>query len=82
MVYDRKKFLVHNEEIAKKLTIIRKNRSISQLQLGKKLQKPQSYVSKVELGLKQICFVELCEYLNKLEVDVEEFISNLSFVKK
>ena len=77
-----KKFSVHNEEIAKKLTIIRKNRSISQLQLGKKLQKPQSYVSKVELGLKQICFVELFEYLKKLEVDIEEFISNLSFVKK
>ena len=78
----RKNFSVHNEEIAKKLTIIRKNRSICQISLGKKLQQPQFYVSKVELGLKQICFVELCEYLNKLEVDVEEFISNLTFVKK
>jgi transcriptional regulator with XRE-family HTH domain len=72
---------VHNKEIAKKLTILRKKKSISQEQLARKLHKPQSYISKV-VGLKQICVVELCVYLNKLEIDIKEFISNLTFVKK
>ena len=79
---NRKNLSFYNQEIANELIILRKNWPLTQEKLGRKLHKPQSYVSKVELGIRQLSFIELCEYLNKLEVDVKVFISNLSFIKK
>lgn len=75
-------FNLQNKEIAYRLKNLREKKLYSQLELAKKLNKPQSYVSKIELGLKKISFVELCNYLNKLEVNFEEFTSQLTFVKK
>ena len=47
-------FNLQNKEIAYRLKNLREKKLCSQLELAKKLNKPQSYVSKIELGLKKI----------------------------
>ena len=70
----------YSKEVGYKLSLLRKDLQISQKDLGKRLNKPQSYISKIELGERQINIFELFEYLTKLNVNLKDFIDNLSFI--
>ncbi len=51
---------------------IRKKAELTQTQLAKKLDKPQSYVSKYELGERKLDFVEtveVCEACGEYNID-------------
>jgi len=52
----------------------RHNQSLTQAQVAKKLKKPQSYVSKYELGERRLDVVEFLEIARVLEINVCEFL--------
>jgi transcriptional regulator with XRE-family HTH domain len=56
---------------------LRINAGITQLQLAKLLDVPQSYVSKIETGERRIDVVELKEFCKVLNSDLTEFVAML-----
>ena len=55
----------------------RKKANLTQIELSKVLNRPQSYVSKYERGERRIDIIEFLEISNILEIDVFTFISTL-----
>lgn len=55
----------------------RKNKGITQVLLAKKLNKPQSYVSKYENGERRLDVIEFLDIATCLELDAETFIRKL-----
>ncbi|MCH8079111.1 MAG: helix-turn-helix transcriptional regulator [Proteobacteria bacterium] len=53
---------------------IRNDRNLKQVELAKKLKKPQSFVSKYETGERKLDFVELSEICKVCDVSIEEFV--------
>jgi transcriptional regulator with XRE-family HTH domain len=66
-----------NQRIAVLLTSIRKERGLLQEDVAKRLERPQSFVSKYESGIRRIDLVELLDILGALEVDPHEFIDRI-----
>ena len=62
------------EVIRKKLIELRKANNLTQRQLAKRLSVYQSYVSKVELGQKNLNIIELKDYLKGINYSLVEFI--------
>ena len=60
----------HKKKIANELKKIRKECFLTQNQLAKKLNNPQSFVSKIELNNRQLNIVELIFYLEKLDTNI------------
>ena len=56
----------------------RKNRGITQVLLAKRLDKPQSYVSKYENGERRLDIVEFLDIAACLELDAAAFIQKLT----
>lgn len=56
----------------------RKNRGITQVLLAKRLDKPQSYVSKYENGERRLDVVEFLDIAACLELDAAAFIQKLT----
>jgi len=52
---------------------IRTNTDLKQVQLAKKLKKPQSFVSKYETGERKLDFVEVLEICKVCGVSIKEF---------
>jgi transcriptional regulator with XRE-family HTH domain len=65
------------ELIFKKLIEIRKTKNFTQRQLARRLSVYQSYVSKVELGQKNLNIIELEDYLKGLNYSLIEFLKTL-----
>ena len=65
------------ELICKKLTELRKTNNLTQRQLARRLSVYQSYVSKVELGQKNLNIIELEDYLKDLDYSLIEFLNIL-----
>ena len=65
------------ELICKKLIEIRKTNNFTQRQLARRLSVYQSYVSKVELGQKNLNIIELKDYLKGLNYSLNEFLNFL-----
>ena len=65
------------ELIFKKLIEIRKTKNFTQWQLARRLSVYQSYVSKVELGQKNLNIIELEDYLKDLDYSLIEFLDTL-----
>jgi len=59
------------------LTQYRREQSITQIELAKRLRKPQSFVSKYESGERRIDVVEFLEICNALQIDAREVIGKL-----
>ncbi len=55
----------------------RKNKGITQVLLAKKLNKPQSYVSKYENGERRLDVIEFLDIAACLELDAAAFIQKL-----
>lgn len=62
-----------------KLIQIRDEKKITQVELAKKLLKPQSYISKTELLERRLDVIELLDWLNALESDPSLFFNELNF---
>lgn len=56
----------------------RKNRGITQVLLAKRLDKPQSYVSKYENGERRLDVVEFLDIAACLKLDAAAFIQKLT----
>lgn len=56
----------------------RKDRGITQVSLAKRLDKPQSYVSKYENGERRLDIVEFLDIAACLELDAAAFIQKLT----
>ncbi|WP_026471382.1 helix-turn-helix domain-containing protein [Alkanindiges illinoisensis] len=62
-----------------KLIQIRDEKKITQVELAKKLLKPQSYISKTELLERRLDVIELLDWLNALESNPSLFFNGLNF---
>ncbi len=62
------------ETFRKAIKEIRVNRNIKQVELAKKLKKPQSFVSKYETGERKLDFVEISEICKACGISIEEFV--------
>jgi transcriptional regulator with XRE-family HTH domain len=63
-----------NKNLLEKLRSDRLEAGLTQIQAGKKLKKPQSYVSKVERGERKIEAIELGDFANIYNKDINYFI--------
>ena len=63
--------------IRNKLISLRKESHLTQRGLAKKLLVTQSYVSKVESGLRRLDILELKKYLDVLNYSTHQFLSEL-----
>lgn len=66
-----------NKAIGAKLRDIRKRIPLTQNELAERLDKPQSYVSKIEMGERALQVSELPSYSNALETSPNDLISRL-----
>ena len=49
---------------------------MTQVELARRLEKPQSYVSKVEILERRLDVIELIDWLKNLEVELINFINH------
>lgn len=69
---------IHSEKYKKfidKLKNARKEAILNQIEVAKKLKKPQSYVSKCESGERRVDILELKEFSNLYGKNIEYFIN-------
>lgn len=59
------------------LTKLHDSKSVTQVELARRLEKPQSYVSKVEILERRLDVIELCDWLNSIDVKITDFINQL-----
>lgn len=52
---------------------------MTQVELARRLEKPQSYVSKVEILERRIDIIELIDWLKVLETEIADFLTFYSF---
>jgi len=65
--------------LIQKLIELRESKNMTQAELARRLIKPQSYVSKVEILERRIDVIELIDWLSCLDEEAELFFSR--FVK-
>lgn len=68
---------IHSNEyktVVKKLREARKGAELTQTEAAKKLNKPQSYISKIERGERRVDVVELSKIANCYKKDINFFI--------
>ena len=59
---------------------MRNDAGISQVDLAKKLKKPQSFVNKYEIGERRLDFVEVYQICKALKTDFNEFVNRFEKV--
>ena len=69
--------LLQKEVVCNKLIEIRKTNDFTQRDLARRLSVYQSYISKVELGQKNLNIIELEDYLKGLNYSLIEFLKTL-----
>jgi len=68
---------IHSKSYIELLANLRRERitkSISQIELSKQLNKPQSYISKIECGERRLDIIELFTLCSLLEVQLKDVI--------
>ena len=66
-----------SETLSTALRALRRRRGVTQVDLARKLGRPQSFVSKVERNERSLDVLELLEVLDALGEDAGRFISEL-----
>ncbi|WP_151838631.1 MULTISPECIES: helix-turn-helix domain-containing protein [Acinetobacter] len=66
------------QDLIKKLIELRESKNVTQVELARLLNKPQSYVSKVEILERRLDVIELIDWLHFLETDISIFIKGLN----
>jgi len=69
-----KKYLPKYQRLTKKLRLARLEAKLTQVQAGKKLRKPQAYISKIERGERGVDALELAEFAKVYKKDITYFI--------
>ena len=64
-----------NKNLLEKLRSARLEAGLTQIEAGKKLRKPQSYLSKVERGERKIEAIELADFAKIYNKDINYFIT-------
>ena len=67
------------QNLIKKLIELRESKNVTQVELARRLEKPQSYVSKVEILERRIDIIELIDWLKVLETEIADFLTFYSF---
>ena len=65
------------QDLIKKLIELRESKNVTQVELARRLEKPQSYVSKVEILERRLDVIELYDWLNSIDVKITDFINQL-----
>ncbi|MCB0744680.1 MAG: helix-turn-helix transcriptional regulator [Ignavibacteriae bacterium] len=65
----------HYSKLRKELKKIRKRAGLTQIQLAEKLEKPQSYVSKYEIGDRNLDFIEVIYVCNACNENPENLLN-------
>lgn len=71
----------HSEQYKIFISLLRETREgqqVSQAALASKLDKPQTFISKCETGIRRLDVVELHEWLHALNVDFPQFLEALT----
>lgn len=68
------KYRAKYQRFIKKLRQARLDASLTQVEVGKKLKKPQAYVSKVERGERRVDVVELEEFAMIYKQTINDFL--------
>lgn len=64
------------QDLIKKLIELRESKNVTQVELARRLNKPQSYVSKVEILERRLDVIELIDWLEAINEDFNSiFIS-------
>ena len=63
--------------IVARLIALRKDAGLNQRELAALLEKPQSYVAKVELHERRLDIVQFVEWLRALEIDERKFFADV-----
>lgn len=64
------------QDLIKRLIELRESKNVTQVELARRLNKPQSYVSKIEILERRIDVIELRDWLSILEQDLAKFLEN------
>ncbi|MFW1817666.1 helix-turn-helix domain-containing protein [Acinetobacter guillouiae] len=62
------------QDLIKKLIELRESKNVTQIELARRLNKPQSYVSKVEILERRLDVIELMDWLKVLETEIADFL--------
>lgn len=68
-----KKYLPKYQKLTQKLRQARLDSGLTQVEAGKKLKKPQAYISKIERGERGVDAVELAEFAKIYGKGVNDF---------
>jgi transcriptional regulator with XRE-family HTH domain len=69
-----KKYLPKYQKLAQKLRTARLEAGLTQVEAGKKLKKPQAYLSKIERGERGVDAVELAEFAKAYGKSTDYFV--------
>jgi len=69
-----KKYLPKYQKLTAKLRLARLAAGLTQVEAGKKLKKPQAYLSKIERGERGVDAVELAELAKIYSKSIEYFV--------
>lgn len=67
------------QDLIKKLIELRESKDMTQVELARLLEKPQSYVSKVEILERRIDVIELMDWLKVLDKEITVFMNQFDF---
>lgn len=67
-----------HEKVGVFLRGLRTGCGVSQAELAKRLGRPQSFVAKVEIGARQLLFLEFLDWCEALELDARESFGRFS----
>ena len=70
-----RKYLPQYQKLTQKLRQARLEAGFTQVEAGKKLNKPQAYISKIERGERRIDVVELDELARLYDKSMEYFVA-------
>lgn len=68
------KYKLHQEQLQKLLRQIRQEAGLRQIDLAKRLEQPQSYVSKYESGERRLDLLELLQICEALGIPLSKFV--------
>ena len=74
-IYMSKKYLAEYKKLTEALRVARLEAGLTQVAAGKKLKKPQAYLSKIERGERSVDAIELAELARVYKKDINYFIS-------
>jgi len=78
VVVPKSTFTLANDEFRALLKVLRIEKGLSQVGLAKRLDLPQSYVSKYETGERRLDFIETVQVCDALGIGIERFAASFA----